>query len=268
MLCWKISVNKISISFIGSGRVATQLAHVLSTQHSIQQIFSRQFEHAHTLASNVNAEAITDLNQLKTVDLLIIAVSDQAIPKVAQQLAAMSYSGLVVHTSGSTDLTCLTRQGLRAGVFYPLQTFSFGQQINWQQTPIFIESVHTKDTDLLSALAQSLTTKIFLYSSAQRLSLHLAAVFACNFSNYCIDIAQQILQQQQVDPSLLNPLIVGTIEKLQHNAAVDNQTGPAQRHDQSTMELHHALLNQHVDWQHIYDIMSHGIQARHTLIKT
>lgn len=255
----------INISFIGSGRVATHLATQLSKQQSIliQQIFSQNIAHATCLAQKVSATAIVDLSELKSVDILIIAVTDAAIALIAQQLSQLNYQGLVIHTSGSTSLDILTQYNLRAGVFYPLQTFSPQQSIDWLNTPIFLESALENDLMLLNKIAQSLSSHIYYYDSAQRLSLHLAAVFACNFSNYCYDIAQQILLDRKVDTDLLLPLILQTAHKLQFSNAIENQTGPAARHDTNIMDLHLNLLNQQPDWQKIYQLMSNEIQKRH-----
>ena len=76
------------ITLIGAGRVATHLAKVLQLQHQIVQIFSRNLQHAQTLADQVNAQAIDDVQQLDAqTDLVIIAVSDQAIHSVIDSIA-------------------------------------------------------------------------------------------------------------------------------------------------------------------------------------
>jgi Rossmann-like domain. len=74
------------------------------------------------------------------IDLLIIAVSDQSIATVIQQVKAYLPQVLIVHTSGSTNITVLTQQHSRAGVFYPLQTFSLDRDVDWTLTPIFVEA--------------------------------------------------------------------------------------------------------------------------------
>mgnify|MGYP001355654096 CR=1 FL=1 len=258
-------MKDLKISLIGSGRVATQLATAFYAAHvQIQQVLSRNIHHAARLAQQVNAIAIDDVTQLALVDILIIAVSDAEIIHVAEQLRQLNYQGCVVHTSGSTDITSLADKNLRAGVFYPLQTFSFEHQVNWSNVPIFLEAVQPQDIQVLEYLAQLLTAKIYHYSSQQRLALHLAAVFACNFSNYCYDIAQQILQSQHVDTGLLQPLIMETASKLEFFSAVHNQTGPAKRHDHNILTLHQQMLADSPKWQNIYQVMSDGIQRRHT----
>lgn len=219
--------EQLTISIIGTGRVATHLAHHLYQQNQeIQNVFNRSLQKAQALAKQVNAQGIDDLAQIGDSDIVLICVSDSAIAEIAQQLCQNQYQGLVAHTSGSTTLQVLTDCGLNSGVFYPLQTFSFDQKIDWQNTPIFIEAQSVDALQKLEIFAEKFSSKIYQYDSAQRLSLHLAAVFACNFSNYCYDVAQQILDEQHVDVNLLLPLIDATVEKLKYGRAIDNQTGP------------------------------------------
>lgn len=255
--------EQFTISIIGTGRVATHLAlHLHQKNQKILYVFNRSLHKAQTLAMQVNATAIDDLAQISDTDVLLICVSDSAIAEITEKLSQINYQGLVAHTSGSTALSVLTDFGLNAAVFYPLQTFSFEQKVDWQSTPIFIEARYESALAQLQLLAKQFTSKIYQYDSEQRLSLHLAAVFACNFSNYCYDIAQQILDEKQVDVDLLQPLIDATAAKLKRARAVENQTGPAVRHDQQILAMHQLMLSNHAEWQVIYQLMSQGIQAR------
>ncbi|MDO3663198.1 Rossmann-like and DUF2520 domain-containing protein [Acinetobacter higginsii] len=254
------------ITLIGAGRVATHLAKVLQLQHQIVQIFSRNLQHAQTLAEQVNAQAIDDVQQLDAqTDLVIIAVSDQAIRSVIDSIAPYLTENLIVHTSGSTALSVLQQLHPRAGVFYPLQTFSMERIVNWADTPLFVEAVQQQDLTLLTELANSLSQSVYQYSSTQRLTLHLAAVFACNFSNYCYDMAKQIVDAEQVDFSLLYPLILETANKATANNPKDMQTGPAMRGDQNILSMHSQLLadSNRPDLQNIYRLISESILKRH-----
>ena len=254
------------ISFMGAGRVAHHLAHVLSQHHQIVQIYSRTLATAQTLATQVNATATTNIAELNPeIDLVIIAVSDQAIASVISNVHQQLPKVLIVHTSGSTDIEVLAQIHARAGVFYPLQTFSLDRDIPWLDTPIFVEAKSEDDLVLLAELANQLSARVYSYTSAQRLSLHLAAVFACNFSNYCYDMAKQIVDAQHVDFSLLYPLILETANKALHNDPKQMQTGPAMRGDQNILKMHEQMLQkaQREDLKNIYQLMSQQILQSH-----
>jgi len=254
------------ISFMGAGRVAHHLAHVLSQHHQIIQIYSRTLATAQTLATQVKATATTNITELSSeIDLVIIAVSDQAIASVISNVHQQLPKVLIVHTSGSTDIEVLAQIHARAGVFYPLQTFSLEREINWSDTPIFVEAKSEDDLVLLAELANQLSTRVYSYTSAQRLSLHLAAVFACNFSNYCYDMAKQVVDAQHVDFSLLYPLILETANKVLNNDPKQMQTGPAMRGDQNILKMHEQMLQkaQREDLKNIYQLMSQQILQSH-----
>jgi len=253
------------ISFIGSGRVAQHFAKELFKQHEIVQIYSRNIAHAQTLAKFCNAQGVDDYSLLNnSIDLLIIAISDQAIAEVIQHISLSFDDVLIVHTSGSTHLNVLSQKHKKSGVLYPLQTFSLERDIDWSNTPLFIETTNLQDLDFLKNIANSLSKKVYLYSSEQRLSLHLAAVFACNFTNYCYDMAKQILDDQKVDFSLLHPLIVETANKAIEYDPQTVQTGPAIRKDYNILNIHQMLLQKsgREDLKIIYHLLSQGIQNR------
>ena len=254
------------ISFIGAGRVAHHLVHALKQRHQIIQIYSQGFVHAQKLATEVKAEAVHTFAELSAeIDVLIIAVSDSAISDVIQHVHTYLPNTLIVHTSGSTDIEKLTKVHARAGVFYPLQTFSLEREIDWYSTPLFIEATHLEDLNTLLQLANELSQRVYQYNSAQRLSLHLAAVFACNFSNYCYDMAKQIVDAKQVDFSLLYPLIIETAQKALQAEPRNMQTGPAMRGDQNIIAMHAQMLkqDQRPDLEAVYHLLSEQILKRH-----
>ena len=254
------------ISLIGAGRVAHHLAQALAPQHQIINIYSRSFDTALGLATKVNAEAVADIADLQTdVDLILIAISDQSIATVVEQLHAHVPTVLIAHTSGSTHINVIQQHHARAGVFYPLQTFSLEREIDWVNTPLLIEASQSADLQRLEQLAMALSQRVYCYSSAQRLSLHLAAVFACNFSNYCYDMAKQVTDTEAVDFSLLYPLMAATAQKAQQADPKDMQTGPAMRGDENIIQMHRQILESsgRANLQQVYSLLSQQILQRH-----
>ncbi len=256
----------MKISLLGSGRVAFHLAKALLAKgHNIAQVYARDFEKTQKFAEQIQAKACQSLQEFQASDLIILAVSDSAISELAMQVHALFPETLMVHTSGSTNIEVISNIHKKAGVFYPLQTFSFERDVDWQATPLFVEATNRDDLVILSDLANSLSNRVYQYTSKQRLTLHLAAVFACNFSNYCFDMAKQIVDAEQVDFSLLYPLIVETAKKATENDPKQMQTGPAVRGDENILAMHEGLLTQanRDDLKQVYQLLSDGIVKRH-----
>ena len=247
------------ITIIGSGNVATHLAAAFKNAgHSIVQVYSRNMHNASLLAYHVKADAIDDLNLIgPETDLFVIAVKDDAIEEVASALA--KHNKLIVHTSGATDLQALLKYTPNAGVFYPLQTFSKTKEVNFNAVPLCIEGANEQITSVLNELAYTISQNVYKVNSDQRKTLHLAAVFACNFPNYLYYLSQQLLADQNLPFDLLRPLILETAEKVQEHLPGAVQTGPAVRNDEKTMNAHLQLLNEKPELQQLYRLLSQGI---------
>jgi predicted short-subunit dehydrogenase-like oxidoreductase (DUF2520 family) len=247
------------ITIIGSGNVATHLAAAFKNAgHAIVQVYSRKMHNASLLAYHVKAEAIDNLGQVNPeTDLFVIAVKDDAIELIAAELA--KHNKLSVHTSGATDLQTLLKYIPSAGVFYPLQTFSKTRELNFNTVPLCIEGANRQITSTLNELAFTVSQDVYRINSDQRKTLHLAAVFANNFSNYLYHVAQQLLTEKQLSFDLLRPLILETAKKVQEHLPADVQTGPAVRNDEKTMTSHLEQLHENPDLQEIYKMLSQGI---------
>jgi len=247
------------ITLIGSGNVATHLAAAFKNAgHRIVQVYSRDMQNAALLAYHVKAEAIDDLQNIDTeTDLFIISVKDDAIVSIAESL--VRYKKLTVHTSGATDLQSLSAIIPTAGVFYPLQTLSKNKEVDFLTVPLCIEGANEQITLELEQLAQTVSNKVYRIDSAQRKTLHLAAVFACNFPNYLYDVARQLLQDQRIDFELIRPLILETAQKVQGHLPGEVQTGPAIRNDENTMAMHTQMLEDEPGLKMIYELLSQGI---------
>ncbi|MCF8295388.1 MAG: DUF2520 domain-containing protein [Bacteroidales bacterium] len=249
-------MNKIS--FIGSGRLATSLAlgfHDAGAK--IVQVYSQHFDHAKQLAERVGAEPLTNLQELSpSTDLIVIAISDSAIEEVA---AAIPFTNVpVVHTAGAVSSSVLRRFS-RAGVIYAPQTFSKTHKVNMAETPFFIEGNSSELASELDALLSRLSGKVGFADSQIRLRIHLAAVFANNFTNHLLAIAQDILHQENIPFDILMPIIRETLHKIETMNPSEAQTGPAIREDYQVIEKHLQVLENHPEYHQLYSLISESI---------
>lgn len=250
------------ISFIGSGNVSTHLCRGLyKANHQIIDIFSQDLKNANHLAKFVNANSINSFAKIdSSVDLFIICVPDIHIEFVSSQLPSQVAQ---IHTSGSTNLTALYVEN--RGVFYPLQTFSINKLIDFSTLPILLESSNDDLLKIMQLLVADLGSVEHHVNSEQRKKLHLAAVFACNFSNLMSNIAEDILLENNLDPKLLIPLLEETTNKLKEMSAYDAQTGPAIRGDMNTIGKHQQLIDETStsSIRKIYDLLTKEILSKH-----
>jgi predicted short-subunit dehydrogenase-like oxidoreductase (DUF2520 family) len=245
----------IQVSIIGSGNVAQHLiqAFAKTTEIELVQVFSRKPELLFSLVPN--HKIISDYNLLKAVDLIIIAVSDDAIAIVSAQITLKNQ--LVVHTSGSVSMDALNSKN-RHGVFYPLQTFSVSKEIDFKLIPICLEATTRKDYQILEKVAKSISDVTYNINSEQRKALHVAAVFVSNFVNHLYQIGNELCLENDLSFEILKPLITETANKIQTLSPTQAQTGPAKRNDTQTIKAHLSFLTND-NQKEIYKLLTKSI---------
>ena len=250
--------SMISVVLVGTGNVAKHLFDAFSQAERIKvvQVVGRDQN-----ALKQFGKATADLGSIANADVYIIAVSDDAIYTVSQLLTHKK--GLVIHTSGSVSLETLF-PNKNTGVFYPLQTFSKNREVDFGSVPICIESNTEPNLNLLEDLGNAISKKVHKIDSEQRKTLHLAAIFANNFTNHLYHIANKICEDHQVPFNILKPLLQETAQKVQTHMPFDMQTGPARRNDIETIKKHLAELRNGRQ-KEIYALLSESIRETYSI---
>jgi predicted short-subunit dehydrogenase-like oxidoreductase (DUF2520 family) len=252
-------INKIA--FLGAGRVAHQLGAALQQAGcEIVGVWGRTPERAERLATKLQTKVIKQAGGRIAADLIIIAVSDDAIGPLARSISEQT-KALVVHTSGAVPMNIIPNY-LRRGVFYPLQSFTYDKKVVWENVPFCIEAENDTDVNALGHLAERLSKRVHVLSSVQRKNLHLSAVFANNFANLMFELSEELLDKAGINRSIMHPLILETANKVLMQRAAESQTGPASRGDLETIRAHQELLGHNNATRHIYDLLTKEIYNR------
>ena len=232
------------IIIIGAGNMATQLAIALDNAHcKIVQIYNRTLSAATALEQQLRQDvAVTDdiTAICNDATLYIFSVSDSALPTIIDKI--QGNDALWIHTAGSMEADIFKNKTSQYGVLYPMQTVHKTRKTDWQGVPIFIEASNDQALQRIEALASSISENVLRCDSAQRKAVHLAAVFACNFSNHMYAIAAHLLESQGLSFDVMKLLIRETELKAEQMPPLKAQTGPAIRHDENVMRKHLALL--------------------------
>ncbi|MEM9675702.1 MAG: DUF2520 domain-containing protein [Bacteroidota bacterium] len=253
------------IAMVGAGNVAWHLAPVLEAAGcAVTQVYSRSEEKAKELVIQLyQAEVQTQLDFSNSLaELFILAVSDDTIAEVARQIQ-LPAEATIVHTSGGQSLNALAKAPTeRIGVFYPLQTFSKLRPVDFRDIPICLESDDSKVLHRLTKLARGISRQVKLINSEERAQLHVAAVLANNFTNHLLRMAEELLNDHQLDFTLLHPLIEETVAKALEIGPAQSQTGPACRYDEKTINHHLKYLRTYDPaYAKVYKALTQHIQA-------
>lgn len=255
------------IVIIGAGNVATHLATAFSKKdHTIAQIYSRTTTTALKLAKKIGCNYTTKPDKIiRNADLYVISVSDKAISTIIESIKVNEK--LIVHTAGSISIEVFKKKFRNYGVLYPLQTFSKFKSVDFKSIPFCIEANSEKNLSKLKKLAADLSENVYSVDSKQRKSLHLAAVFACNFVNHFYAISEEIIKENNLPINIIKPLIEETAQKVKDHSAKISQTGPAIRNDKEVIKDHLELLNNHTQWKKLYSFVSNSIFDYHNSAK-
>lgn len=245
----------MEVVILGGGNVAWHLYNWLrkGTSVKIKQLYARnlaQLDHAAADIPKTN-----NPNALVSADIYLLAVSDAAIEPLSQW-AWQQPLGLWVHVSGITPMEVLPSK--RKGVFYVPQSMTKGVSIVTSGTPCCLEANSNNDVTLLKTMATAMGFDAMEVNTHQRQMLHLAAMFANNFTNHMIYKANEILAKHQLPKTLIAPMIREVFEKIQKITPYDAQTGPARRGDMGTIEKHRLLLKNN-ELLGLYDAISQSI---------
>lgn len=250
----------MDIVIIGSGNVATVLGRKFKAAgHNIVQVFSRNAAAATQLAYEWNSESTNYKIVInKSADVYIIAVSDDAIDNVVDELKLPGK--VVAHTAASVPKEILKNVTNHYGVFYPLQSLRKEMTV-LPDVPIYFDGVDEKAKMVLAKLAASISpTQAIEAGDDARLKLHVAAVVVSNFVNHLYTLAEEYCKKEGLDFKQLLPLIQETAIRLKDTSPKDAQTGPAMRHDGETIQKHLELLKSHPQLKDLYVLLTESIQ--------
>ena len=216
-----------NIAIIGAGNVGYHLARALNEAgNRIIQVISRDKESAEDLAVQCHAQSNANISDLlPSSDIVILTVPDHVIPEIVKDL--QNFNGIVVHTSGSVTIDVFKELNCPNGIMYPLQTFSKGRELIFNSIPIFVEASDESVLALLLDISEGLSDSVHVLNSESRSQLHLAAVFANNFTNYMISAANDLLDFSGIQKDVLVSLLKETFEKSLEMGPDYSQTGPA-----------------------------------------
>jgi predicted short-subunit dehydrogenase-like oxidoreductase (DUF2520 family) len=253
----------MKISIIGAGNVATNLALALKKAgHEIVQVYNRSDDAGKELAHTVAASFTSNAADLLDADVYLVAVKDDVIAEIAEHLKLADK--IVAHTSGTNSKDLLATASSAYGIFYPLQTMKKNSKVDFKSVPLLVEGSDDATVATLEALAKTISQNVHRVDEEQRKWIHVAAVFANNFTNHLYSVSESILLGQGLPFDILKPLIYRSIENLQQNSPAELQTGPAARGDMQTIEKHLMLLGDDIRLQKIYEILTQSIIASAT----
>jgi predicted short-subunit dehydrogenase-like oxidoreductase (DUF2520 family) len=263
------------IGIAGSGRLAQAMARRLRERGApVTCIASRNPAHAAAAArfAGGGIEAVRYEELPDRVSRFLIAVSDFALAPVIELLASGSArAGVALHTCGARDLEDfgpLAARGFACGTLHPLQTFPDPESgAAALAGSVFAISGDERATAWARAIVDVLEGRAIAVRPGARPLYHSAAVMASNYTIALIDAARELMAmstdaQDEEALRAIEPLIRTSVENALRCGPAAALTGPIERGDAGTVELHRrALACAPERLARLYDAA--GLQALH-----
>ena len=253
--------DTIKIVAIGSGHLASHLVPALhDIGCEILQVYSRSIYNANSLAHQVNAEAINELEKLNPeADIYLVMIKDDHIESLCNFLPSLSGKQILAHTAGARSIDVLAEASENYGAFYPLETFRKGQEKNMKEVPFLVNGNNDHTTRSLRVLARRISDNVSESSDDDRLKYHISAVFINNFVNHLACLVHQYLDDNDLDISYLDAITKSGFERILSHESCSSQTGPAQREDHQLIRKHLKMLEDAPHLGNVYKTLSDSI---------
>ena len=183
------------------------------------------------------------------VDLLVIAVPDDAVARVASGIAPVQ-STVVAHMAGSLGLDALEPHPRRAAV-HPLASLpspELGAE-RLRGAWFAIAGDH-----LIESVVSSLDGRSFTVTDRQRAAYHAAAAIASNHLVALLAQVERVATSVDVPFEAYLDLVRATVENVAALGAVEALTGPAARGDEATIARHVDALPP--DERQLYEVLA------------
>jgi predicted short-subunit dehydrogenase-like oxidoreductase (DUF2520 family) len=260
--------SKLSVAIIGSGRLGTALGLALMrVGHRVPIIVSLHSAHARRAAELIgrktrhaalkNLGRAENVDELAQADLILIAISDDAIETVAENLAtALGTRSLAVHrktrrrtamhTSGALGanvLDPLRLKGFVVGSIHPLVSISDPVTgADWLTRAYFSLEGDSQAVIVGQRLVRQLGGQSFHIKPEMKALYHAAALMASPNMTALFDIALEMLSRCGISPArarhVLLPLVESTLANLVREDPRSALTGTFKRGDLATAIKH------------------------------
>ncbi|OFW82244.1 MAG: hypothetical protein A2201_05440 [Alicyclobacillus sp. RIFOXYA1_FULL_53_8] len=254
----------------GPGRLGTAFAIALQTVgHDVLCAFAQDSRNESSLRfSHHTASPVYLVSEqaamMREADAVLITVPDKAVSVVAQTLMehkALRAGQVVLHTAGVLDssvLASLRSLGPAVGSLHPLQTFADPLLAARRLHGVYCSlEGDAAAVAFATRMVQDLGAVPVVIAPDLRPRYHAAAVLASNALVALASVATDLLSFPQGLQALL-PLMRGAMENLETIGLPGALTGPIERGDKETIQVHLNALKDNPTALHVYTALGHA----------
>lgn len=243
------------LNLVGAGHVGRTLGRLFAARgvFDVQDVVTRSAASARDAVAFIGAgRALADIAALHPATVWMLAVADDAIGPVAEQLAqsAPMAGAVVFHCSGakaSGELAALRRAGALVASVHPVRSFADPETVAaaFDGTFCGVEGDEAALATLLPAF-EAIGARPVRIDAAAKTVYHAAAVFASNYLVTVMDAALRAYEAAgipaDVARELARPLATETLANVLRLGPEAALSGPIARGDAATVARQHAAV--------------------------
>lgn len=239
----------------GSGNVATSLGRAWEASGVVIAGFCNRQGIVPRGFSSTNAPCFTNAADINVAaEYALMAVRDEVVFPLIEQLPSHLTP---IHFSGAQ------RNPKKGGVIWCAQSIQPNDPEHVGTIPMVITANDEAERDALTALAGRISNHLFPTTEEKRQKGHLTAVFAVNFTNHALAVAQELAEQAELPWDWFVPMIESMSRGAIDGKAYERQTGPGVRREDTIIRSQLEALQAHPAWQKFYEAVTASIQHLH-----
>ncbi len=248
----------MKIGFVGAGKVGTSFGIYLKQNgFRVYGYNSRTMESAQKAAMITKSVVVHDIEEIfEKADVAFITTSDYAIAEVVETIidTNVTLTGKkIAHMSGahsSSVLSALKEKGAYIYSIHPLQAFaSVEQSVQDLKNTVFSIEGDTEGDNTLEKILSKMGNEYFTITAKQKSLYHAAACILSNYLVTLMDYGLSLYEQIGIDKekmcTALAPLLKGTLNNVLELGTEKALTGPIDRGDINTVDMHLQALEQY-----------------------
>jgi predicted short-subunit dehydrogenase-like oxidoreductase (DUF2520 family) len=216
----------------------------------------------------VSVENVGSVPDTRDCDILILAVSDDAIEPVAAALADRLTCRVALHFSGalsSDALAPLARRGAAVGSIHPVRPFPGASGEDWLGAFVAVEG-DARAADAATAIARAVGARPHALSPSAKPLYHAAASLAAGGTAAVVSVAVDAWVAAGVPEDTAREVLTGLAERAVAAAGKrpfhEAFTGAVARRDIGTVRAHTEALSSHPEALELYRALAEEILRR------
>ena len=240
---------------LGSGNVATSLGRAWEANGVVIAGFCNRRGIVPPGFTSTDAPCFKNPADIDVAaDYALMAVRDEVIFDLIEQLPPHLTP---VHFSGAQ------RNPEKGGVIWCAQSVQPNAPEHVGAIPMVVTANDEAEREALTALAGRISDELYPTTEEKRQKGHLTAVFAVNFTNHALAVAQELAKQAELPWDWFVPMIEAMSQGAIDGSAYDRQTGPGVRREEAIIRSQVKSLEAHPAWQQFYEAATASIQHLH-----